>query len=72
MEWNSLDSTIPNIERYSVFKYIILKVLRPPPNSVNNCRNPEGIKCVIGLHLGLIHLREYKFKHSFQDSANPM
>ena len=36
-----------------------------------NCRNPKGIKFITRLRLGLSHLREHKFKHSFQDSLNP-
>ena len=29
------------------------------------------MKCVIRLGLDLSHLREHKFKHSFQDTLNP-
>ena len=36
-----------------------------------NCHNPKGIKFITRLRLGLSHLREHKFKHSFQDSLNP-
>ena len=31
-----------------------------------------GLKFVTRLRLGLSHLREHKFKHSFQDSINPL
>ena len=31
-----------------------------------------GIKLVTRLRLGLSHLREHKFKHSFQDTLNPL
>ena len=40
--------------------------------SVFKCRNPDGIKFITRLRLGLSHLREHKFKHSFQDSLNPL
>ena len=30
------------------------------------------MKCFTRLRLGLSHLREHKFKHSFQDSLNPL
>ena len=30
-----------------------------------------GVKLVTRLRIGLSHLREYKFKHSFQDTLNP-
>ena len=31
-----------------------------------------GIKLITRLRLGLSHLREHKFKHSFQDTLNPL
>ena len=43
----------------------------PSANSLFNCHNPKGIKFITRLRLGLSHLREHKFKHSFQDSLNP-
>ena len=43
----------------------------PSARSLFNCHNPEGIKFITMLRLGLSHLREHKFKHSFQDSLNP-
>ena len=36
------------------------------------CHNPQGIKFLTRLRLGLSHLREHKFKHSFQDSLNSL
>ena len=54
------------------FKNTILKFIRPSPNSVFECHNPQGIKFLTRLRLGLSHLREHKFKHSFQDSLNPL
>ena len=41
-------------------------------NTVCNCHNPEGLKFITRLRLGLSHLREHKFKHSFQDMINPL
>ena len=37
-----------------------------------NCHNPKGVKLLTRLRLDLSHLREHKFKHSFQDSLNPI
>ena len=45
--------------------------MRPFSNSVFDIRNPKGIKLITRLRLGLSHLREHKFKHSFQDTINP-
>ena len=48
-----------------------MKFIRPSANSLFNCHNLKGIKFITRLWLGLSHLREHKFKHSFQDSLNP-
>ena len=32
----------------------------------------KGVKLLTWLRLGLSHFREHKFKHSFQDSLNPV
>ena len=48
-----------------------LKFIRQSPNSVFNWHNYKGIKYLTRLRLGLSHLREHKFKHSFQDTLNP-
>ena len=50
----------------------ILKLIRPTPNSVFICENHRGIKLVTRLRVGLSHLREHKFKHSLQDTLNPI
>ena len=49
----------------------MLKFIRPSPNSVFNCHSCKGIKYLTKLRLGLSHLREHKFKQSFQDTPNP-
>ena len=69
IEWNNLG---PNLRNSGTFKSTILKFIRPSPNSVFKCHNPQGIKFLTRLRLGLSHLREYNCKHSFQDSLNPL
>ena len=49
-----------------------MQFIRPISNSFLNCHNLKGIKLVTRLRSGLSHLREHKFKHSFQDSLNPI
>ena len=71
-EWNNLDKSIRNSESFSIFKKNILQFIRPSPNSIFNCHNPKGVKLLTRLRLGLSHLRDHKFKHSFQDSLNPI
>ena len=72
---SNLDSNLRNSDIYGTFKNIILKFIRPSPKSVFDCHNPQGIrlrKFLTRLRLGLSHLREYKFKYSFQDLLNPL
>ena len=71
IEWNKLDQNIRNSENLFIFKKKLLKFIRPSGNSVFRCHNPKGIKLLTRLRLGLSHLREHKFKHSFLDSLNP-
>ena len=71
IEWNKLDRNIRNSSSFNIFRKSILKFIRPSANSFFDCRNPKGIKFITRLRLGLSHLREHKFKHSFQDSLNP-
>ena len=63
-------SYLRTIKSFSMFTKI-LQIIRPSPNSVYNCHHAKGIK-LQDLKLGLSHLREYKFKHSFHDSINPL
>ena len=72
IEWNNLDPNLRNSDTYGTFKNTILKFIRPSPNSVFECHNPQGIKFLTRLRLVLSRLREHKFKHNFQDSPNPL
>ena len=72
IEWNKLDPSLRRCDSYSIFKSNILKFIRLSSNSSFDCRNPIGIKYITRIRLGLSHLREHKFKHSFQDTLNPI
>ena len=71
VEWNKLDPNLRSAAVLSVFKKNFVKFTRPSPNSVFNCRNCKGIKYPTRIRLGLSHLREHKFKNTFQDTPNP-
>ena len=73
IEWNNLD---PNLRNSRVFeslrkKYLTLYDL-PQILFIYQIRNPKGIKLITRLRLGLSHLKEHKFKRSFQDTINPL
>ena len=72
IEWNKLDQNIRNSENLFIFKKKLLKFIRPSGNSVFRCHNPEGIKLLTRLRIGLSNLREHEFKHGFLDSLNPI
>ena len=56
----------------SIFKSNVLKFIRLKLNNVYYCHNAKRIGLLARLRLGLSHLREHKFKHSFQDCLNPL
>ena len=64
IEWNKLDPNIRNSENLVLFKKRILAFIRPSANSTFHCLNPR-----LRVHC---HLRFHKFKHSFQDTLNPI
>ena len=70
-EWNKIGHNIRNSSSFNNFEKSIVKFIRPSANSLFKCQNAKGTKFITRLQLGLSHLREHKFKHSFQDSLNP-
>ena len=61
IEWNKLDPSLRKSAGYNVFKEKILRFVRPSLNKVFQSQNPNRI-----------YRREHKFKHSFQDTLNPL
>ena len=72
IEWNKLDSRHRKVKSFTDLKKNTLSFIRPKANSVFNCNSSKGLKFVTRFWPGLSHLREHKFKHSFQDSINPL
>ena len=72
IEWNELDVYLQICDSFNVFKKDILKFKRSFSNSFYNYQNPMGNLYITRTQLGLSHLPEHKFKHSFQDSINPI
>ena len=71
-EWNRLDIDIRKSDSISIFKKRILSFIRSLPNKVSNSHNPQGLKLLTRLRLGLSHLRYHKFKHNFLDTINAL
>ena len=72
IEWKDFAPDLRNSDSYSTFKKIFLNFIRPSPNSIFNCHNPEALRFITRLRLGLSHLRYHKSKNNFQDSLNPL
>ena len=53
IEWKNLAPDLRNSDSYSTFKKIFLNFIRPSPNSIFNCHNPEALKFITRLRLGL-------------------
>ena len=72
IEWNNLNIHLRKSQSFLAFKNNIPKFIRPSPNSVYIFHNPRGICFITRFRLDLIHLREHKFRHGFQDKLNPL
>ena len=72
IEWNKLDLAIRNSASFYSFKESILKFIRLAPNSIFQCHSLKGIKYLTRLWVNFSHLRDHKFKHSFQGTINPL
>ena len=71
IEWNKLDHNIRNSNNVNIFMKSILKFIRSSAKSLFSSHNLKGIKTISRVRLGLSHLRECKFKHSFPGYLNP-
>ena len=61
----TLIHVLETLTKYFIFKEKIINFIRPSPNAFFERHNPQGIKLITRLRLGLRHLRKHKFKHSF-------
>ena len=72
MDGHTLRKKCPYSELFrSVFSRIRTEYVESQKR-VFNYHNPKGIKLLTRLRVGLNHLCEHKFKHSFQDTLNPI
>ena len=57
---------------YTAFKNAMLSFIRPKHVDTFWIHNPIGLQLLTRLWLGLSHLNENKFTHSFRDFLNPL
>ena len=70
--WFSLYINIRNSDSISLFKSRLLSFIRPVQNKIYNIFDPEGLKFLTRLRLGISHLNAHRFRHNFQDCLNPL
>ena len=71
-EWLNLDVNIRNSESNSVFKSRLLSFIRPVQSNIYNIFDPQGLKLLTRLRLGLSHRNENRFQHNSQEWMNPL
>ena len=71
-EWSKLNPEIRSSGSYNIFRKSLLNFIRPSASKVYNINDTISIELITRLRLGFSHLREHKFKHSFQDTLNPL
>ena len=69
--WNKIHSETRNAS-LTVSKKHLLQEICPVPHSVYNICNPNGLKLLTRLRLGLSHLNEHRFIHNYEDCINPL
>ena len=70
--WYSLDPSIINSNSSEIFKSKLLAFMRLVQRSIYNVFNPQGLKFLTRLRLGLSHLNEHRLKHNFKGCINPL
>ena len=71
-DWFSLDIKIRNSESIPLFKSRLLSFIRPLQSNIYKIFDPEGLKFLTRLLVGLSHLNEHRFHHNFQECLNPV
>ena len=71
-DWFSLDIHIRNSDSISLFKSRLLSFIRPVQNKIYDIFDPEGLKFLTRLCVGLSHLNAHRFRHNFQVCLNPL
>ena len=51
---------------------MLLKSIKPVPNSLFGACDPLGVQLLTRLRVGLSHLKVHKFNHGFNDTIDPM
>ena len=72
IEWNKLDLDVWKSKSYATFRNTLLKLGRSIQRAIYSINNPVGLKLLTCLRLGLSHLNEHRFNHTFKNCINPL
>ena len=70
--WNTVISDFADIPELKIFKAHLLSFYRPNLKSIFGVHDPQGIKWLFQLRLGLSPLRSHKKRHNFLDTPSDM
>ena len=66
--WNNLGPEIRKIETLSRFKQELLNIIKPEQKSIFNVHDPDNLKYIYQLRVGLSPLNSHKNNHKFKDA----
>ena len=65
--WNNIGVELRSIQSLHLFKSALLKMIRPNKRAIFDIHNPDGIKRIYQLRVGLSPLRAHMKAHHFKD-----
>ena len=68
--WNNLGPEIRKIETLSGFKRELVKTIIPECKSIFNIHDPDNLRYLYQLRVGLSSLRSHKYNHNFKDTPS--
>ena len=68
--WNEIGPELRGAESLSIFKKKLLQIIRPVKKSLYDVSNPNGIRWIFQLRVGLSPLRAHKKSHKFPDTPD--
>ena len=69
-KWNDVGVEFRSIAKLSDFKSSYVQLIRPIKKDIFNVHNPDGIKRIFQLRVGLSPLRAHKKSHNFGDTES--
>ena len=72
LELYKLDRNTQQSKTMLSFRNSLKKTGWPIPKPIDNVHNPIGLTLLNKLRVGLSHMNQHKFNHSFRDCVNPL